>query len=48
MKHDLEEILLSKPWKIRYALYTVMMLVLLIFGTYGFGFDAGAFIYGGF
>jgi len=26
----------------------VLMLVMLIFGTYGFGFDAGAFIYGGF
>ncbi len=47
-KRDLEGELLRKPWGFRYAVYTVLMLVLLIFGTYGFGFDAGAFIYGGF
>ena len=45
---DLEGELLQKPWAFRYAVYTVLMLVLLVFGTYGFGFDAGAFIYGGF
>ncbi len=47
-KRDLEGELLQKPWGFRYAVYVVLMLVVLIFGTYGFGFDAGAFIYGGF
>ncbi len=45
---DLEAKLLSASWKIRYAVYTLLIAVFLIFGTYGFGFDAGAFIYGGF
>ena len=47
-KNDLEGAFLRLPWGGRYAVYTIVMIVLMIFGTYGFGFDAGAFIYGGF
>ncbi len=47
-KTDLEASFLKLPWGARYAAYACLMIVIMIFGTYGFGFDAGAFIYGGF
>ena len=33
---------------IRWGLALVCIAVILVFGTYGFGYDAQAFIYGGF
>lgn len=45
---DLETAFIQRPWGQRYAFYLVLILAVLIFGTYGFGYDAQAFIYGGF
>lgn len=47
-KKNLEIPFFEKPWGFRYAVYLCLMVAILIFGTYGFGFDAGTFIYGGF
>ena len=46
--HDPEHLFLQKWWGFRFGFYTVMILLLLVFGTYGFGYDAQAFIYGAF
>ena len=40
--------ILSCSIPVRWALYIGMILFVMIFGTYGFGYDAQAFIYGGF
>ncbi|MBO7704034.1 MAG: hypothetical protein J6S26_06300, partial [Solobacterium sp.] len=45
---DLETAFLQKNWGVRYACYLAVILLILVFGTYGFGYDAQAFIYGGF
>lgn len=46
--HSAEQEFLQKEWGFRYGFYVVMILLLLVFGTYGFGYDAQAFIYGAF
>lgn len=46
--HQAEQVFLQKDWGVRYGFYVVMILLLLVFGTYGFGYDAQAFIYGAF
>ena len=33
---------------VRWAIYIGAMIFIMIFGTYGYGFDPQAFIYGGF
>ena len=47
-KRDLEQEFLQKKWGIRYAVYLCFIVVILLLGTYGFGYDARAFIYGDF
>lgn len=42
-----EKILLA-PLAVRWAVYIGAILFVMVFGTYGFGYDAQAFIYGGF
>lgn len=44
----IREQILSCSIPVRWAMYIGMILFIVIFGTYGFGFDAQAFIYGGF
>ncbi len=40
--------ILEQPLVIRWGIYLGAIAVIWVFGTYGFGFDAKAFIYGGF
>lgn len=40
--------ILEAPLVVRWAFYIGTILFVMVFGTYGFGFDAQAFIYGGF
>ena len=47
-RRGISDWILAQPAVVRYVLYYVLILVLWIFGTYGFGFDAKDFIYGGF
>lgn len=44
----IREIILQKPLYIRWFLYIMAILGIMVFGTYGFGFHAQDFIYGGF
>lgn len=44
----LRDRLLAQSLPIRWCVYMGAILFVLIFGTYGFGYDAQAFIYGGF
>lgn len=37
-----------QPLLVRWGIYTLTVLVIAVFGTYGFGFNAQDFIYGGF
>ena len=46
-KTAVETVLALQPAK-RFVLALILLLVIMIFGTYGFGYDANAFIYGGF
>ena len=41
-------VFLKMPFIVRLALYCVATVSIVVLGTYGFGFDASAFIYGGF
>ena len=45
---DVRGRILEQPFILRLALYVVAILVVMVFGTYGYGFDAADFIYGGF
>jgi len=40
--------ILQKRTAIRLAFSVLLLLIIVIFGTYGYGYDAGTFIYGGF
>ena len=40
--------ILKKNIMVRWIFYIGSIIFIMIFGTYGFGFDAQAFIYGGF
>lgn len=40
--------IIAQPFIIRWAIYATAIVVIYIFGTYGFGFNAQDFIYGGF
>lgn len=42
------KLLMQLPQAVRIALYVAAVVVIMVFGTYGVGFDASAFIYGGF
>ena len=42
------ESVLQMPIYLRWAVYIAAVVVIMVFGTYGFGFDAQAFIYSGF
>ena len=44
----LRERISAWPLPLRWALYLAGIAAIWVFGTYGFGFDAQAFIYGGF
>ena len=45
---DVRGRIMEQPFILRLALYVVAILVVMVFGTYGYGFDAADFIYGGF
>ncbi len=47
-KRDLEQEFLQKKWGVRCLAYLGFIIVILLLGTYGFGYDAKAFIYGEF
>lgn len=42
------EKVMRQPIIVRWSIYLVAVVVIMIFGTYGFGFNAQDFIYGGF
>ena len=44
----LRDKILQAPLALRWAFYIGTILFVMVFGTYGYGFDAQAFIYGGF
>ncbi|WP_168356746.1 MBOAT family O-acyltransferase [Petralouisia muris] len=44
----LSEIILSRSIYVRWLLYVSIILSIMVFGTYGYGFDVHDFIYGGF
>lgn len=44
----IREFVLSKPFYLRWSLYILAILCTMVFGTYGFGFNAQDFIYSGF
>ncbi|MCI9020105.1 MAG: hypothetical protein HFH32_05010 [Eubacterium sp.] len=44
----IREAVLARPLYIRWALYILAAVCTMVFGTYGFGFDAQDFIYRGF
>ena len=45
---DIREMILHKAVYIRWTLYILVILCIMIFGTYGFGYQGQDFIYGGF
>lgn len=47
-KMCIRERILKYPIILRYVIYILVICIILIFGRYGSGYDAGAFIYGGF
>ncbi|MCF0133841.1 MAG: MBOAT family protein [Blautia sp.] len=47
-KMEIREWILDQPLIIRWGLYFGTIAVIFVFGTYGFGFNAQDFIYGGF
>lgn len=44
----IRDFILKKNIIVRWSIYIGSILIIMVFGTYGFGFDAQAFIYGGF
>ena len=40
--------ILKWPLLVRWGFYVGAIIILMVFGTYGWGFDANDFIYGGF
>lgn len=44
----LRDRILSQPLIARWVLYITAVVVIMVFGTYGYGFEASDFIYGGF
>ncbi|WP_026511015.1 MBOAT family O-acyltransferase [Butyrivibrio sp. LC3010] len=48
MGKSLGEKIYTQPLLIRWGIYIVAIICVLLFGTYGYGFDAQDFIYGGF
>ena len=47
-KYDLSQKILAMPLLARWLVYFAVIFGIMTFGTYGSGFDANAFIYGGF
>ncbi len=45
---NIRKIILNQNIIIRWCIYTMAILFVMIFGTYGYGYDAQSFIYGGF
>lgn len=44
-KHNIREVLLQKPTSVRYCLYFILFLSIVVFGAYGEGYEASQFIY---
>ena len=44
----IREMVLRQPLMIRWLIYIAVIVTIVVFGTYGFGFNAQDFIYGGF
>lgn len=42
------DVIVRQPMLCRWTLYLVLIVVIMLFGTYGYGFNAEEFIYGGF
>lgn len=47
-RHCVRDWILLQPLAVRWSLYIGAILAIMVYGTYGFGFDAKDFIYGGF
>ncbi|MCI9127952.1 MAG: MBOAT family protein [Eubacterium sp.] len=47
-QHSISQWLVSRPLIIRWLIYIFTIIVIFVYGTYGFGFNAQEFIYGGF
>ena len=47
-KGDVRDMISSQPLIVRWAIYLLLLFVPMVFGIYGPGYDAKAFIYGGF
>ena len=47
-KEDLTGRVVKASWPLRWAVYLGLLLVVVIFGSYGTGYDAQNFIYGQF
>ena len=45
---DPEAMVIRWKWPVRFGFFLLVILVIMVFGTYGFGYDAQAFIYGEF
>ena len=45
---DCEAMVIRWKWPVRFGFYVLVIAMIMIFGTYGFGYDARAFIYGEF
>lgn len=45
---EINELILEQNFILRWIIYYAVIILIIIFGTYGFNYDAGAFIYGGF
>ena len=45
---EINELILEQNLTVRWIIYYAVIILIIIFGTYGFNYDAGAFIYGGF
>ena len=45
---EINELILEQKFILRWIIYYAVIILIIIFGTYGFNYDAGAFIYGGF
>jgi len=45
---ELNELISEQNLILRWIIYYAVIILIIIFGTYGFNYDAGAFIYGGF
>lgn len=47
-RRSISEWVIAKPLVIRWSIYVITIIVVFVYGTYGFGFNSQDFIYGGF